>query len=631
MKKNKGFTVVELVIVIAIIAVLAAVLIPTFSSLVKSANESADTQLIKNLNTSLRADLPDGKHPTMHDALKAAEAFGYDVDKINASAVGNEILWDQDNDVFCYAKGESVEYIPESVNADKKITSKDDYRLWKIYNAKSGAVPAAANQKNSIYLASGAIISDGFNYTFSVGIDVGSQPAISSIKYENNTNDGKTVIIRTNSAATELIVNAPYRTIKHFDTVGTVHIIAVDSNNCYEENGKAAFTQVDSGKYKTSATADVKLLFVSDSSKVTLEIAEGTVDHAHAISAAEAEAINSRNPGVVFDYDGNSAQSALDVYHHDVKGNYELTTAFDSNKSKEAVVEVVDELAGDEVAQDPNAENYVARVGTKGYLTLKDAIDAARSNPKSVVYTLKEDITLTANIGEITDDGIVNGLQNEIRLTKDTTLRFSAFSIQMMPGGKISLDGHALTLASPSGGNGIYFCQALEENQDYTTSGTSAQILVDELTYDVAAQQSESLPHAFYYHATQMAWVHGSTVIISLPSYTINVNEEGYTKVYAGVVNAKNPTTVTVNLDGLDFVNPTIEEWYVFSGDENTLTINTEDHTAQEVSITAKFGSNTSHNNAPGGAFLLCKLSDQNVKYVVIFDISGPSGPQLPF
>lgn len=46
MKKlnKKGFTIVELVIVIAVIAVLAAVLIPTFSGVVNRANESAAMQ-----------------------------------------------------------------------------------------------------------------------------------------------------------------------------------------------------------------------------------------------------------------------------------------------------------------------------------------------------------------------------------------------------------------------------------------------------------------------------------------------------------------------------------------------------------------------------------------------------------
>lgn len=46
MKKNnkKGFTIVELVIVIAVIAILSAVLIPTFTSISKKAKESAALQ-----------------------------------------------------------------------------------------------------------------------------------------------------------------------------------------------------------------------------------------------------------------------------------------------------------------------------------------------------------------------------------------------------------------------------------------------------------------------------------------------------------------------------------------------------------------------------------------------------------
>ncbi|MDY5678144.1 MAG: prepilin-type N-terminal cleavage/methylation domain-containing protein, partial [Eubacteriales bacterium] len=49
MKKNnkKGFTIVELVIVIAVIAILAAVLIPTFSSVIKKAKVNNDIQLVR--------------------------------------------------------------------------------------------------------------------------------------------------------------------------------------------------------------------------------------------------------------------------------------------------------------------------------------------------------------------------------------------------------------------------------------------------------------------------------------------------------------------------------------------------------------------------------------------------------
>lgn len=54
--KKRGFTIVELVIVIAVIAILASVLIPTFSGVVTKAKEAAELESARNAYTQALAD-----------------------------------------------------------------------------------------------------------------------------------------------------------------------------------------------------------------------------------------------------------------------------------------------------------------------------------------------------------------------------------------------------------------------------------------------------------------------------------------------------------------------------------------------------------------------------------------------
>ena len=55
---RKAFTIVELVIVIAVIAVLAAVMIPTFTGIIEKANLSNDTTLVANINKLIAIKKP---------------------------------------------------------------------------------------------------------------------------------------------------------------------------------------------------------------------------------------------------------------------------------------------------------------------------------------------------------------------------------------------------------------------------------------------------------------------------------------------------------------------------------------------------------------------------------------------
>ncbi len=273
---KKGFTIVELVIVIAIIAILAAVLIPTFASLIQKANVSKDTQLVKNLNTALAAN---GKeHKTMTEALAAAAEFGYDVGKINASATGNEILWDSENDVFCYHKDGKVEYIPETSLKNGKPA---DYKLWKVYNAGE-KVPE--QQKYSIYWNR----TDDFTATLTVGFDAGKCTAITTLKYERTgeTVTPQEVVIRTSSGETSLTVNADKDTVMHYGAAGEVNVLAVDKTHSYHEFGsvytlkaKSGHIVLESGSLvydlQKDASAAADLSFVSNGTVVKAAGIEG--------------------------------------------------------------------------------------------------------------------------------------------------------------------------------------------------------------------------------------------------------------------------------------------------------------------------------------------------------------------
>ena len=94
---KKGFTTVELVIVIAVIAILAAVLIPTFANLIRKANISADTQLAKNLNTALAMDTAEnGKPSGFGDVLDALYENGFVLANMNPTTDGCYFVWEED-------------------------------------------------------------------------------------------------------------------------------------------------------------------------------------------------------------------------------------------------------------------------------------------------------------------------------------------------------------------------------------------------------------------------------------------------------------------------------------------------------------------------------------------------------
>lgn len=287
MKKGtkKGFTLVELVIVIAVIAVLSAIIIPVTGSIVSNAKETVDKTTVKALNTALAQDeAKNGARTLYSDVIDAMAEYGYGVDKLTPLSLG-DILWDSQSNTFVLYKD------GEEVMRDKGSSSVDKVNLWRVAKNKDDLSPEYSN-----YLA------DNFdNKTVSVktGVDVGNNTV--EVEYIRTEGAAQSVIFNTNGGG--LTVNAPNDNVDHYGSASYVDIVAV-ANNSYHEFGMAAAVQVAQGRFVAESTAKVIRVHAA-AQNITLEEKEGAVvaEYTKASTVSEikvngttkAEATNSDN------------------------------------------------------------------------------------------------------------------------------------------------------------------------------------------------------------------------------------------------------------------------------------------------------------------------------------------------
>ena len=429
MKRNnkKGFTIVELVIVIAIIAILAAVLIPTFANLVKRSKVSADTQLVRNLNTALVTDSAskgNAKHATMGAALAAAAEAGYDVDRINKSATDNEILWDSENDLFCYFDAESnkINYIPDFTPASTPA----DEKYWVISKTQS-------DKYSTYYTGTETKITVDSARGFAAGVD--------TVETITVTYAGE-VIVETKGGT--LVINNENAVVYHYGTAEVVDIKEVKDSS-YHENGKAIFLKIAKGRVIVEETAEIggiylvateneytgiKLAVVGKAELPAVSRADVTLANAEKKLVVEVQALNASNAATAEKTEyiyifGDANGEATAKVTSDADGNTEVATATATAAAVKTAVE--DAKSESTAASDAETtiianeagvsfEGKVARIGSKGYDTFAEAVSDVNVDE---VVTLLTDIDLVNEYG-FKKSATIDGAGHSIRASAAT-------------------------------------------------------------------------------------------------------------------------------------------------------------------------------------------------------------------
>ena len=122
-RTKKAFTIVELVIVIAVIAILAAVLIPTFASVIKNAEQSTALQACKSASTEYLSEQMQANPGKTAQEILRNQYFAYDVDTTDTGITVGSYKF--------YYDSEGKQLIAATDN-DGKVTTQDDWSIEEI-------------------------------------------------------------------------------------------------------------------------------------------------------------------------------------------------------------------------------------------------------------------------------------------------------------------------------------------------------------------------------------------------------------------------------------------------------------------------------------------------------------------
>ena len=245
-KRNnkKGFTIVELVIVIAVIAILAAVLIPTFAGIIKKANISADTQLCKNMNTALSMAKAEGEViDDVEDVLRAINEAGYVIENLNPTTEGYYFAWDEANGQILFLNNEFAVHYPEDVTLDAA-------KCW-ITVGDAEEANKVADKGFALYLEPGfgEPLELGDLVSVDAGVNVGATLSMADADSEG------TVTVRGNYA--NVTLNVPKADVEQHGAITKLTVTAV-KDGTLKINGYVEEISIAAGKVVVNNTGVIE-------------------------------------------------------------------------------------------------------------------------------------------------------------------------------------------------------------------------------------------------------------------------------------------------------------------------------------------------------------------------------------
>lgn len=285
---EKGFTVVELVIVVAVIAILAAVLVPTFSEVVRNAKVSKDVSLCKNANIALAThEATDGKPKRVSDAIEGISDDGFVLNRLIPVAEDCYMVYDLTNNRFALLDSEF-----DIVYSETEISN----NLYLLTGDQNTIDKAKLNETYSFKY----LITTNENLTLDNSFDARLIVDCNVTLKTDNTE----CFIFTDGG--NIVVNAPQATITHVGNADTVTVDKV-SGNSYHVQGTVNELILRSGRVVVEGDAVVDVIVIpedaydysifvesADSEKTQGEIGQVIVN-----DATQEVVVKDKNSGVV--------------------------------------------------------------------------------------------------------------------------------------------------------------------------------------------------------------------------------------------------------------------------------------------------------------------------------------------